>query len=420
MLLLVSHFTFNQIFNHLAISIRKPLKQSFILPLTAVSLSLLLISCELTFEGGHPNTPVGNFDAFFYELENSYAYSKYKFENPYDKNKYSISEIKALLRPKIVANPTWENLITLLVDVIDKRISDPHIYSVHSPFYSVPNAGKYWQGRTLQNQWDESQPFLAYQRYSENDPWPVILTDHTTAKLAYLSTNNADPIRYAIIKVPTGSTERKIGYIYVESITHAEESGGIGRLENPGEIFSKITDRIVADLKKRGATQLILDIRSSAGGTVYNGARIAGRFVRTKKKFMTSYVTTSPGQEKAIDEYLEPLGNRDLAGEDIQLAVLINKNTCSGGEMLTLMLQQADGFIGRWGVPTHGCPGTVIDRELPNGWVFRFTSSRTYGADGTDYLKVGLQPIDKDHKPTQQYDKAEQALIAAIEKLLTY
>ena len=86
--------------------------------------------------------------------------------------------------------------------------------------------------------------------------------------------------------------------------------------------------------------------------------------------------------------------------------------------MLVLMLQQADGFIGQWGVPTNGCTGTVIDRELPNGWVFRFTSSRTYAVDGTDYFKVGLQPIDQNFQPTKQYLKGDDALIAAIQFLI--
>ncbi len=244
---------------------------------------------------------------------------------------------------------------------------------------------------------------------------PLTLSRGVIAKFRSLSTDHTEPIRYAIIEL----NSRRIGYIYVDSVTYdGAGAGGTKRLVNPGKIFEELTDKIVADLVSKQATKVILDIRSSAGGAPYNGARIAARFISKRKKYMISKTTVQFGKEQSKGEYIEPAGNRALAGK--KLAILANSNTCSAGEMLVLMLQQADGFIGQWGVPTNGCTGTVIDRELPNGWIFRFTSSRTYAVNGTDYFKVGLQPINEHFQPTNQYHKRDNALIAAIEYLIAY
>ncbi len=103
--------------------------------LFAVTIAVIsLLNCEVTFEGGYKNTPIGNFDAFFHELNHSYAYSDYRFEQ----NRL-LSEIENILRSRIVANPSWENLVLVLTDLLDKYIADPHLYSVYSPMKTISN-----------------------------------------------------------------------------------------------------------------------------------------------------------------------------------------------------------------------------------------------------------------------------------------
>ena len=105
---------------------------------------------------------------------------------------------------------------------------------------------------------------------------------------------------------------------------------------------------------------------------------------------MISENRTSASEFTKVDEYISPRGVSFYQGAP--LVVLVNSLTCSGGEMLLLMLQQASGYKSTIGTPTQGCAGTIIDRELPNGWIFRFTSSRTSEPDGREYFKVGIRP----------------------------
>ena len=220
---------------------------------------------------------------FFHELHHSYAYSDYRFEQ-----NRSLHEIENILRPRIVAKPTWENLVVILTDLLDKYIADPHLYTVYSPMEVFSNNEHLELRRNNKAELiDWGTPALKNR---------ILSVSPGGAQFRLLSTDNTKPIRYAIIEI----NSRRIGYIYVDSVTYdgGDDAGGTERLVNPGKIFEELTDKIVADLVSKNATQVILDIRSSAGGAPYNGARIAARFINKRKKYMISKTTVQFGKEQ--------------------------------------------------------------------------------------------------------------------------
>lgn len=343
-------------------SLTKPLSLTMtLISLIVIGLTLVswMISCTITFGSPFENTPEGNYDFFFYELEQTYAYNNESF------NGLSLSKIQELERGGL--NDSWNSLRDALNNVINIRINDPHLFSRYSPVpdLHIDDNEPLHTERGQGTEFDTVSPYLA-----NNTSIHWIEEEH------YLF--------YGIIKSDT-----KIGYIYLDSLV--DNVGGSSRLgESNADFFGNFTDRILNDFASRGVDKIIIDIRSSAGGGVHRSKEIASRFVASKKTFMISENRTSKDSYTRVNETISPKGVTHF--RDKPLIVLVNTLTCSAGEMFLLMLQQAEGYKTTVGTPTSGCAGTIIDRELPNGWIFTMTSSRTSKKDGVKYFKVGIRP----------------------------
>ena len=214
------------------------------------------------------NDPLGNFDSFFYELERNYSYKDRTFENG-----LSLSDIRGALRPALARDPSWENLARALQQAMQVHIIDPHLYSVISPVDLI-----------AESDWDILRKIRLAAQVDLNAPDPSQRTLKNASQFRYLSALNSPLMAYGIIETPGGG---KIGYIYVNALV--QTLGGSGRLDNnQGKVFAESTDRFLEALNSRGATKLIVDIRSNAGGAVHNARRIASRFVSESRKFMIS------------------------------------------------------------------------------------------------------------------------------------
>ncbi len=340
-----------------------------------------LSSCTVSFVGNYPNTPLGNYDFFFAQLDSTYAYKDYVFEQD-----RSLSDIRALERASLDNNSSWNDLADALYRVINVHIKDPHVYSMYSPVAD-----------------DDIYVYLA----SRGDDLDAYLPD--VQKTNGIALNTSGYLYHGVYE-RTGAPS--IGYLYVDELT--ESVGGTDRASAEKAVFATQMDAIVERFRDAQVKGLIVDLRTRAGGAVYNGRQIAGRMMTEKKVFMHVEYPTSPLQYASAQEAVEPLGKTYLQG--MPLVVIINSRTCSGSEMLALMLKQASGFKGIIGKPSHGCAGTIIDRELLNGWVFRLTSSRTYAADKSEYFKVGITP-DHDIRYDSLAPDTDEPMIKAVEIL---
>lgn len=322
---------------------------------------LLLIGCNVTFGGGFENTPLGNYDFFFYELSKSYAYNNYTFEND-----LTLSQIKATERGNI--DSSWKSLETALDRVINVHIRDPHIYSVSSPIQS-PSLS-------------EDTFFINERNTAVNgDGFDNFIPDGTSTEIDWIDKTST------FIWYGTIARDSKIAYIYINDLV--DKIGGSSRLEDKTDLGA-LTDSILTQLHEKNADRIIVDIRSQAGGAVHRGKQIASRFLSSSKVFMISKYMSTSSTLLAEEETIAPDGVDYF--RDAPLIVLINSNTCSGGEMTTLMFQQADGYKDTIGTSSRGCTGTIIHKELPNGWYFAITTSQTFTPESRDYFKVGLKP----------------------------
>ncbi len=312
------------------------------------------LNCSFPFEGNFDNTPQGNYDFFFYELKQSYAYKDYTFDG------YTLDQIQELEGRNL--NDSWDSLRDALNRVINVRLLDPHVYSVYSPIPSGDvEFDEYYLNKRGKSNFDIDEPII-----SDN-------------RITWIKTDSKF-IRYGIIS-------NVIGYLYVISLV--DNLGGIDRLTSTS-VFGELVDEMVEKFSSQGVEKIIVDIRSSAGGAAYRGKEIAGRFLSQEKTFMISENLTSPTTYETVYEKVSPVGKGALRG--LPLVLLVNTRTCSGGEMLSLMFQQADGYRRTIGTSTYGCTGTIIDKELMNGWIIRITSSRTFTPDHISYFKIGIVP----------------------------
>lgn len=150
---------------------------------------------------------------------------------------------------------------------------------------------------------------------------------------------------------------------------------------NPSKEFKQA----FLDLKKRGITSLVIDLRNNGGGLLDESVEIANFFLPRGK----TLVTTKGKLQQASNSYKtlrEPL---DL---EIPLAVLVNGGTASSSEILAGSLQDLDRAV-VIGNRTYGKGLVQTTRPLPYGGTMKLTTSKYYIPSGRC-----VQAIDYKHR----------------------
>lgn len=150
---------------------------------------------------------------------------------------------------------------------------------------------------------------------------------------------------------------------------------------NPSKEFKQA----FLDLKKRGITSLVIDLRNNGGGLLDESVEIANFFLPRGK----TLVTTKGKLQQANNSYKtlrEPL---DL---EIPLAVLVNGGTASASEILAGSLQDLDRAV-VIGNRTLGKGLVQTTRPLPYGGTMKLTTSKYYIPSGRC-----VQAIDYKHR----------------------
>lgn len=164
--------------------------------------------------------------------------------------------------------------------------------------------------------------------------------------------------------------DNQIGYINLSTF-----SG------NPSKEFKQA----FLDLKKKGISSLVIDLRNNGGGLLDEAIEIANFFLPRGKVL----VTTKGKIKQASNTYKtlrEPL---DL---DIPLAVLVNSSTASSSEILAGSLQDLDRAV-IVGNRTFGKGLVQTTRMLPYGGTMKLTTSKYYIPSGRC-----VQAIDYKHR----------------------
>ena len=164
--------------------------------------------------------------------------------------------------------------------------------------------------------------------------------------------------------------DNKVGYISLSTF-----SG------NPSKEFKKA----FLDLKKQGATSLVIDLRSNGGGLLDEAVEIANYFLPRGK-----VIVTTKGKIKQASNTYKTL--REPLDLDIPIAVLVNSGTASASEILSGSLQDLDRAV-LVGQRTFGKGLVQTPRPLGYNAFLKVTTAKYYIPSGRC-----IQAIDYTHR----------------------
>ncbi|MFU8842896.1 MAG: S41 family peptidase [Bacteroidales bacterium] len=191
--------------------------------------------------------------------------------------------------------------------------------------------------------------------------------------------------------------DRKIGYIRYASFSQTVQSADI--------------DFVIAHLWNTDG--IILDMRSNGGGTVNNIYRLGGRFADEERFIYSSILKNGPGHEdfsEPANVNMDPLGARQYT----RPVMLLTNRGCYSATSFFALAMKAFPHVTQVGDTTGGGLGAPAGFELPNGWGFRFSVSRTFSPQG-DNWENGVPPdvtvwMDPVHELNGTDDIMEKAI----------
>lgn len=139
------------------------------------------------------------------------------------------------------------------------------------------------------------------------------------------------------------------------------------------------------DLKKKGITSLVIDLRNNTGGLLDEAVEIANFFLPRGKT-----IVTTRGRLKQASNVYKTL--REPLDTTIPLVVLVNSSTASASEILAGALQDLDRAV-VIGTRTFGKGLVQVPRSLPYGGTMKVTTSKYYIPSGRC-----VQAIDYKHR----------------------
>lgn len=200
----------------------------------------------------------------------------------------------------------------------------------------------------------------------------------TSFKLKVQRPGVKEPLKFTIVRrsiqMPTipyyGIMEGQVGYINLSSFSGTP---------------SKDFKNAFLDLKKQGATSLVIDLRNNGGGLLDQAVEIVNFFVPRGKT-----IVTTKGKIKQASNTYKTL--REPLDTDIPIAVLVNSGTASSSEILSGSLQDLDRAV-IVGNRTYGKGLVQVPRSLPYGGNLKITTSKYYIPSGRC-----VQAIDYAHR----------------------
>jgi hypothetical protein len=305
---------------------------------------LVLSGCQKLFLGSDPpSSPVTNFESLWKTIDERYSFFSYK--------NIDWNEIHEKYRPRINDSLTDIQLFAVLFEML-AELRDAHVNLV-SPF----NVSRY-EG--------------VFTKSPENFDNRLIATN-------YLGDNYfiTGPFKHQLI----GSNE--VGYIRYSSFSD--------------EVSESDIDFVVDRFKDTKG--IIIDVRSNGGGFVSGVIRICSRFADEQRHIYTSCLKNGPGHEDFAvpnEIYITPASTKYLK----KVCILTNRGCYSATSFFVLAMRNFPN-VTIVGDTTGGGLGAPTGAELPNGWGFRFSASRTLSPEGENFedgippdVQVNLQTSD--------------------------
>lgn len=138
------------------------------------------------------------------------------------------------------------------------------------------------------------------------------------------------------------------------------------------------------DFSKENATKLIIDLRDNGGGYLTSVEDVASCFLEKgstvmKREFKDGSIT-------------ENKTSKDQYSEISPIVVLINQNTASAAEVLTLALREQRDDVTLVGTRSYGKGTVQVSRSFKDGSTIKYTVSKWLSPKGEWINEVGIEP----------------------------
>ena len=287
-------------------------------------------------------------------------------------NKYSYFDLKDI---------DWDSVYTHYSPMVQPGMTDQELfYLLDSMLYDLRDGHV-----NLVSPFDLSRNWKWYLNYPDN-------FDYETVERYYLGNTYriAGGMEYTIID--------SVGYIYYGSFTRG---------------FSEQNLNAIMSFMK-GTKALIVDVRNNGGGSLNNAFVFSQRLIQQQKQALLSLEKTGPGPEDFGNALSHSFGPSEHVNYDGPVALLINRRCYSATNTFAAILSQYENVV-LIGDQTGGGGGVPVDYELPIGWSYRFSATRSliYVKGELYDIELGIPPdiaVSTDSLSTETDEIIETAL----------
>jgi hypothetical protein len=290
-------------------------------------------SCEyILFEEDPVDDPISNFDALWRAVDEGYSFFEFK--------RINWDSVYTVYRPKVNNNTRTLELFNIMSDMLF-TLRDGHV-NLNAGF----NRSRNWE-------W-----FLGFPpNYDKN----IIERNYWKQQEWYTG-----PFVHTVID--------SVGYV---------RYGSFSSVFNESHL-----DLIIA--RFQNAKGIIIDVRDNGGGFGYLVPLLASRFADQRRLAYTFVVKNGPAHNDfttPVEVYVEPQGERQFTKPVI---ILTNRMCYSATNFFVATMKNFPHVrvIGDW---TGGGGGTPASKELPNGWIVRYSSTQSFMPNGFN-IEGGIPP----------------------------
>lgn len=158
---------------------------------------------------------------------------------------------------------------------------------------------------------------------------------------------------------------------------------------------------------------LIIDLRINDGGSVYNAQNLLSKLSNQRFLWHTTQNRTLNGFDEKFDWFIEP--DPDIFYPN-KVIVLNGRFTISAGERFAIGAKLLDNLT-IVGDTTANTQGSVMGREMLNGWEYTLTFEKCLSPNGMNYAGIGVPPDEYINFGNSISDSKDYILERAIELL---
>ena len=290
-----------------------------------------LFSCERILTQKEPeNTPTGNFDIMWQNLD----------------RKYSLFTTKGI---------NWDSLYLVYRPGVHDALQDTSLFQIMGKLILELKDGH-----------TDIKSDYGHIEYQYAAGYPKNFVPHFV-KFTYLGPDERekDGMLYTILD--------SVGYVYIGSFTNEITDEGIR------EVLEFFTE----------TKGIIIDVRNNTGGNDRNCRTVANHFFDRKRKIEIKHFKSGPGHDEfqPIDQYFEPSDGLGI----LKPTVILTNRACFSACNSFVSWMSTLPHVTIVGDTTGGGGGTPHHSELPNGWIYRYSANKSYRPDGLNMDK-GIPP----------------------------